>query len=75
VKNLRKLGYKVYAFPFTPIKPSQLTIVKNDERKYGDPYFSLKKIYPHHDVAVSNIMDKIMIDFLTPELFQDFFAP
>lgn len=61
LKNIKNLGYKVHAFPFSALRTPGSKMYIEDQKKYGDPYETAKKLYPQYDLIISNMYDKIMI--------------
>ena len=73
VNNFQKQGYRVYEVPFQPFSFGLLKIWDFSQNT-EDAMAKVKKEYPHHDVAILNMFDKIFIELVNPELQQEFFS-
>ena len=59
--------------PFRPFALTFLDIYDYSEST-KDALATVKEQYPHHDVAIMNLVDGIFIDLINPDLLQDFFS-
>ena len=71
--NFRKQGYKVLEIPFNPFGNGYFKVYDfspntEDAMKY------VKETYPDYDVAVLNVLNKVVVFIMNPDLQQQFFA-
>ena len=57
----RKLGYKVYEFPFYILGFATYQEMKKYETKYGDAHYHYKNLVPPYDLVISNSISKTMV--------------
>lgn len=60
---LKAKGYKVRFFPYSLLR-NQYYYLKNKNSKgedNGDPMKNIKEEYPHHDVVITNMLNKPII--------------
>ena len=50
-------------------------MLQNDHLEVGDSFYTAKKQYPLYDLTLSNMSNRILIEVISPELKQAFFAP
>lgn len=73
LKNLEKMGYKVFYTPFTPLAIPFMKIIEKDKNE-GDALKVCKTIYRDHDVILTNSIHKIVLDFSHPDFIKDFYS-
>ena len=73
VENFRKQGYRVLEVPF---RPFAITFLDNYDftENTTDGFKAVKEKYPGHDVVVMNILSRISIDLMHPDLVQKFLS-
>ena len=71
--NFRKQGYKVIEIPFNPFANGFIKVYDISPDAQDGMSF-IKKNYPDYDVAVLNILSKVMVFIINPDLQQEFFA-
>jgi hypothetical protein len=70
---LQKMGYKVYATPFSPLGMPFYHIVEKD-KKEGDALKICKTAYRDNDVILSNSLHRVVLDFSHPDFIKDFYS-
>ena len=71
--NFRKKGYRVLDVPFRPFGAPLLDYY-NFSNEGDDALGLIKERYPHHDVVLFNILHLNSIEFVHPDLVQEFFS-
>ena len=71
---LKKSPYKLLDRGFVPYASKNFIKWIQDKKKYKDSYYETKKIYPKYDVALSNISNKVLLEFINEDLVKDFYA-
>ena len=67
--NFRKQGYRVIEIPFNPFANGYLKVY-NINPDTEDAMSFVKKNYPDYDVAVLNVLSKVMVFLMNPDLQQ-----
>ena len=70
VKDFKAQGYRVLDVPYQPFGLPFLKF--RDSGK--DPLKKVKDLYPQYDVLVMNAFTKVEVDFIHPDLLQEFFS-
>ena len=71
---LKKSEYKVLDFGFVPYASNKFLKWVTNIKKYKDSFYETKHIFPSYDILISNIGDKVLIEFVNPELVKEFYA-
>lgn len=75
VKLFKSLGYSVYEQQFNFFGVSVGTDWENGEKNHKDALYTEKNVYSQVDISVGNILDKIQILLVKPDLTQAFLSP
>ena len=60
-ETLEGLGYKVLEYPFVFIGSGVISHFKQDGAKYGDEYYTLKRLDQSYDMALFNVLSNVVI--------------
>jgi hypothetical protein len=74
VKLLKSLGYTVYEQPFSFLGISMIDEFIKGEKLHKDGMYYDRTIYPHFDVVLANIFDKVQIILVHPDLIKEFYS-
>jgi hypothetical protein len=74
VKLLKSLGYSVYENPFSFFGVSMIDQFKKGEKLHKDSMYNERTIYPHFDVVLGNILDKVQVILVNPDLLKEFYS-
>ena len=74
VKTLTNLGYRVLDTGYSPLGVQMAKQMYHDSKKYGNKFHKYQHEYFKYDVAVMNIVNKIYLEFIKPELIQEMFS-
>ena len=66
--QMRKLGYRVYEYPFAFLGASYGKRLQADLKEHKDIFWTLKHILPQYDIMLSNALGEVYIYFISPEI-------
>lgn len=67
-----KLGYKVYVQEFSFFGLSNVDTWSKGTKLHKDAFYYERMIYPFYDISIGNIMDKVLVTIIHPDLAQEF---
>ena len=64
----------MYKHPFKPLGAPFFESWDNDFKKKGDAIKFIKEDYPQYDLSVSNLITKIVVTLVHPDLVKEFYT-
>lgn len=75
VKIFQSLGYSVYQQKFSFLGVSFGNIWSSSEKLYRDALYIEKNVYSQVDISIGNILDRVQVVLINPNLTQSFLSP
>jgi hypothetical protein len=72
IQVFKSLGYTVYEQPFQLLGISYVSDYERGIKLHKDAMYHERAVYSQVDISIGNILDKVIVFFVNPELIKEF---